>query len=358
MANEFQIWALDGEGDVTPVDHLTRTESELALEDTLVKKPDMLMPKLKLIGRQTPAGAGRLDLLGLDANGQLVVFELKRGTLPRAAVTQVIDYASSLESMNDKELGKHIADRSGESGIERINDFDEWYRRHYPDQEASLRPVQMALVGLGAEADATRFVEFLSKHGVPISLITFHGYHHGGQDFLAKQVQTERDVGERVRTQTSRDERREKKNTARKALYERIARLGIDDFWDDVFDAFEGREDVITNGINLERDYMKLPGNDRGFISALSVRIAEDGKIRIIFFPVSIHLCRSEFDDSPIEFEKGQTNAPTTNEIDNQWYLDLDRAEWEEHKEGLVALADAVGKAWREAFRKWRKSKD
>ena len=60
----------------------------------------MLMPDLTLVGRQTPAGGGALDLLGVDEDGRLVVFELKRGTLTRDAVAQVIDYCSYLESLD------------------------------------------------------------------------------------------------------------------------------------------------------------------------------------------------------------------------------------------------------------------
>ena len=58
----------------------------------------MLMPGLKLVGRQTPTEGGPLDLLGVDEDGRLVVFELKREMLSREAVAQVIDYASYLDS--------------------------------------------------------------------------------------------------------------------------------------------------------------------------------------------------------------------------------------------------------------------
>ena len=38
-------------------------------------------------------------MLGIDEYGRLVVFELKRGTLVREAVAQIIDYASDLANM-------------------------------------------------------------------------------------------------------------------------------------------------------------------------------------------------------------------------------------------------------------------
>lgn len=164
MTDELQIWALDGAGEATQVEPTNRAESELALEETLVNNPEMLMPDLELVGRQTPTDGGPLDLLGVDGYGQLAVFELKRGTLTREAVTQVVDYGSFLESMSDAELAEHIAVRSGNLGIEAIEDFEDWHRQRFPDQQlASLRPVRMALVGLGADERATRMVDFLSK---------------------------------------------------------------------------------------------------------------------------------------------------------------------------------------------------
>ena len=72
--------------DVPAVDN---TKTEELFETLLVGSPDMLMDGLKLIGRQVPTEGGPLDLLGVDQNGTLVVFELKRGTLTREAVAQV-----------------------------------------------------------------------------------------------------------------------------------------------------------------------------------------------------------------------------------------------------------------------------
>lgn len=113
MADGFRIWVLDDSGEVTAVKQTSATEYEDDLEAALVRNSEMLMPGLELVGRQTPVAGGNLDLLGVDRDGRLVVFELKRSALTRAAVTQVIDYCSSLESMSDEDLAAHIAERSG-----------------------------------------------------------------------------------------------------------------------------------------------------------------------------------------------------------------------------------------------------
>ena len=87
MTEELKIWVVRGGGDVAPVEQAKHIETENLLEDTLAKNPDMLIPGLKPVGRQMPTAGGPLDLLGVDRDGRLVVFELKRGKITRDAVT-------------------------------------------------------------------------------------------------------------------------------------------------------------------------------------------------------------------------------------------------------------------------------
>ena len=114
----------------------------------------------------------------MDQDGKLVVFELKRGTLSREAVAQVIDYASYLEAMDLADLANHISESSGEHGIDAIDDFQEWYGRGLE----SLKPLRMFLVGLGADDRTERMVSFLvNNSGMDISLLTFHGFAYDGK---------------------------------------------------------------------------------------------------------------------------------------------------------------------------------
>ena len=81
--DEVKIWALDGDSNVVPLASKGQTDTDSLLEETLVRNPDLLIPGLRLVGRQTPTDGGPLDLLGVDEDGRLIVFELKR----RYAVT-------------------------------------------------------------------------------------------------------------------------------------------------------------------------------------------------------------------------------------------------------------------------------
>ena len=188
---ELKIWSIDNSsGRVTALDSAAQTESEGLLEDILASNPDMLADGLKLIGRQTRTTGGPLDLLGVDPDGRLSVFELKRGTLRREAVAQVIDYSSYLEDMDTESLYRHIAEQSGNLGIPKIDDFEEWHRENYAD-DASLTPLRMVLVGLGVDEPTERMVNYLVRSGVDMSLLTFHCFEQDGKTLFARHMEVD-----------------------------------------------------------------------------------------------------------------------------------------------------------------------
>jgi hypothetical protein len=190
---EIKLWEIFSDKNqwlsATKIDAAHATETEEELEEVITRCPELLMEDLKLIGRQTDTGAGPLDLLGVDSDGRLVVFELKRGALTRDAVAQIIDYASDLAGLEQETLSKHISERSGKLGIEKIDDFFSWYQEQFAkDFSASQKP-RMVLVGLGADDRTRRIVSFLADSDIDIYLITFHAFHRDGKTFLARQVE-------------------------------------------------------------------------------------------------------------------------------------------------------------------------
>ncbi len=256
MADELKVWSIRGPDDIEAVESLRGWASEEGLEETLVRHPDLLEVGLRLVGRQTPTEGGPLDLLGVDAGGRMVVFELKRGALTRDAITQCIDYASSLDAMPVDELTSLIADQSGQGGIEDIDDFEEWYRGRYPDQYSSselgsLFPLRLVLVGLGSDERAERMAQFLSGYGLDLSVLTFHGFRHRGERLLARQVDVERDVPPPPR------HRRPGISERRANLDVQLAQSGLTDLFRDIFGTLrealpsEATEETLQTGISL-----------------------------------------------------------------------------------------------------------
>lgn len=191
--NEIRLWKIiesnSQELNVERIQNVKETETENQLEEVITRCPNLLMKDLKLIGRQTDTAGGPLDLLGVDGDGQLVVFELKRGTLTREAVAQIVDYSSYLASLEPKELSEHISPRSGNLGIEKIENFLVWYQEQFGRNFTEVQRPRMVLVGLGADEKTKRMVSFMSEGDLDISLITFHGFRKGDEVFLARQIE-------------------------------------------------------------------------------------------------------------------------------------------------------------------------
>ncbi len=351
MADEIKIWAVKKDASsATPVLSADQTDKEKWLEDALVANPEMLAPGLTLVGRQTPTASGSLDLLGVNQNGRLVVFELKRGTLPRDAVTQVIDYCSYLESLRDDELANLIAAHSGKYGIDKIESFEEWYSGVSGKSLDALRPVRMVLVGLGVDDNASRMVNFLAKGGIEISLLTFHGYQYNGETLLARQA-PRTDAGAVKPPPISPGDRE-------RALAERADGLSIGEPWKDAVDIFTQlgnyNRSPLTDGFSFSLPALKLPGEAGNYYGSHSLRFNRNGELRITFFPAAVDLCKERFEQQRehIPFlDEEPPNARTTDRVKRQWYCLLDSHGWKTHKVALIELAADVYDAWEKARR-------
>ena len=360
--DNFGIWEVDETTKAAhPLEKAARADAEAMLEDIFVETPAMLMPGLKLVGRQLPTANGYLDLLGVDSEGRLVVFELKRGTLTRDAVAQALDYASWLDLLEDAELWKRIAENSGRRGIVEIKNFEEWFNKNDNwSSPESLRPVKVVLVGLGADESAQRMAGWLAGKGVEIDLLTFLGYRCGERLLLARRLESgdeaqKREKRDRAARATVRENREEMDKRRTQALYEKLDEYKMRDWWDSVFpvlarnfkcDPKAGLAITFHTGKKLT-----LPG---GIVANAThkIEIAGPGEVRIIFFPAVVDLCLDEFNslEEAVGFQQ-QTpiNAPRTEKVAEQWSCRLNESRWREHKDSIAELVRLVDDRWREA---------
>ena len=83
----------------------TTLHYEERVEDWIAREPLILGMDVLLIGRQVTAEfGGRVDLLGIDRQGDLVVIELKRAKTPREIVARVLQYASRVSRLNVEKI--------------------------------------------------------------------------------------------------------------------------------------------------------------------------------------------------------------------------------------------------------------
>ena len=151
------------------------------IEGWVAEQPSLLGLDILVIGRQVITDfGGRIDLLGIDADGDLSIVELKRDRTPRDIVAQVLDYASWVQTLTTPQIHDRAAaylkrslatafqDRFGSALPERL------------DQSHSMIVVASAL-----DSPSQRIVRYLSEvHGVSINTAFFTVFEDAGQTLL------------------------------------------------------------------------------------------------------------------------------------------------------------------------------
>ena len=356
--NDLGIWDVDeATKSVHRLETVDRANAEALLEEVFVRNPSMLMPGLQLVGRQMTTSNGPLDLLGIDSEGRLVVFELKRDTLTRNAVAQAIDYASWLDSLDNDDLGTHIAANSRKDGIGHIQDFEAWYDDHdnWGPMGESLRPIRIVLVGLGANESARRMAGWLAKKGVEIDLLTFHGFRYEGRTLYARQLDSGDEVRKQERVDQTTSRRARTQASRRDAIDSKIDEYGMHDWWRDAVAVLE-RNCRLAYRANLgitfykhQRRALSTGVKARG---SHKIEIIEPGVARIVFLPAAVDLCAGEFEElrqaMPFDLEP-PPNAPTTEQVPDQWSCRLNETGWRKYQSRIEELVRMVDDRWREA---------
>ena len=350
MTRDIRVWTIDeGKNDASELIPDRGAEAEESLEELLSCNPHLLMPNLTLVARQAPAGGGTLDLLGIDNNGRMIVFELKREKAARESVAQIIDYSSYLESLSEDDLAEYVSNNSGKNGINNIHDFQGWYEERHGSSESELRPLRMMLVAFDADVTTQRMVEFLNSRGVAIAIQTYSKYRRGQETLMVGHH--DRAVEVRIAKQRAKQSVEE----GMRALDEYAQGLEMEAYWQEVMKSLSFSNSVHPrnnqpprkSGVTFYQRNLKLSENGVGFNGSHSLLIEEKGKLRVTFFPISIHLCEKAFDEVGIELKKETPrNVPSTDKIEYQCYYILTEEDWKTHRAALTKLTKQVSTAW------------
>ena len=281
----------------------------------------------------------------MDADGRLAVFELKRGTLSRDAVAQIIDYASDLDDLELDALADRIAEGSGAHGTKEIEDFQEWYGLQFGELE-SLKPLRLFLVGLGVDGRTERMVRFLANNSeMDISLLTFHGFDQDGKTLLAKQVEV--NATEEVRSTKRR--RRRSKAERQEIVDEKRRKAEVADLFDEVKAMWEARWPPSRKSPNVHGVSFKLRNltGSGGHVSF--ARLDPDRReVLMVFYRRSIQLCREEFSQcvDAIPYQTWPKNREPLSDQPPEIQFKLTPEVWNAHKTRLIALVQSIYEAW------------
>lgn len=181
MPIQLDIWRIDG-GEPQKVTFGSLAD-EAQLEDVLDYRIEMLNLDLMVVGRQVPTAFGKIiDLLGIDADGDLHIIELKRDKTPRDVVAQVLDYASWVRELGYDEVVDIFSARS-DAAFESA--FDGHFGTNPP--EGINENHHMVIVASDLDPSTERIVGYLSdEHGISINAILFRHFSDGGHEYLAR----------------------------------------------------------------------------------------------------------------------------------------------------------------------------
>lgn len=190
MPQKIRLWAvadnqIPKEVDPAPI------RSEKRLHDWLENDISMLDEELLVIGREVEAhDRSRIDLLCIDAEGDLVVVELKQGKTPREVAAQALDYASWVKDLTADDI-EAIAERYG-----RIGSLQEAMRERFRSVPSALNENHRSLIVAEAiDQSSERIVRYLSELGVPINVATVQVFQDpSGQEILAQVFLVEPEI--------------------------------------------------------------------------------------------------------------------------------------------------------------------
>lgn len=187
MSIEVGIWRIDEES--KPV-QLTGMDLEKRLQDVLADDISLIDKDLLVIGREvvTPWD-GRIDLLAINAFGNLVVIELKRDRTPRDIVAQVLDYASWVHGLEAEDIQRTFVDYQSRF---RVTDPPEGVtqamRRAFGKPPTELNSSLQMIIVAGALDPATdRIVDYLrDEYDIDINVALFRAFEDGNKLYLTR----------------------------------------------------------------------------------------------------------------------------------------------------------------------------
>lgn len=166
-------------------------DSENELEDILDKKIDILNPNWLIIGRQVITDFNkRIDLLGIDNNGDLVIIELKKNKTTRDVVAQGLDYASWVKKLSTVEIetiykNYQLKYQNSREVLSLSSGLNKKYNIEYQEDEIN-KSHQIIIVASELDNHTERIVDYLSDSTIPINIVFFKIININGVKILSR----------------------------------------------------------------------------------------------------------------------------------------------------------------------------
>lgn len=194
MPDQIRLWEISKD----QLNEITKSKLDLEsrLETWLDNDISILADDLLVIGRQVITDyGGKVDLLCIDRNGDLVIVELKKDKTAREVIAQALDYASWVKDLSNERVREianaYLLTKNG-SNLE--NAFCENFSSEFPD----ILNAQHNIIIVAAQIDSSseRIIKYLSEtYGVRINVATFQYFcDSSGRELLARKLLMEAEI--------------------------------------------------------------------------------------------------------------------------------------------------------------------
>ncbi|MBL8921732.1 MAG: DUF91 domain-containing protein [Myxococcaceae bacterium] len=189
MPIEIGVWRIDGKLQrIAPV----KLDLESRLEEALHTDISLIRDDLWVIGRQVQTKFGHfIDLLALDADGKVVVVELKRDKTPREVVAQVLDYALWVKGLSRDDIVRIYEDHARKLTKGPVAPFDEAFAQRFGVEtvpETINDGHELVIVAAELDESTERIVQYLSdeEYGVPLNAVFFRVFKDGDREYRTR----------------------------------------------------------------------------------------------------------------------------------------------------------------------------
>lgn len=177
-----------------------KLDREELLEEWIEKAPSILDYEILILGRQVHTDfRGRIDMLGIDRQGDLIVLELKRDKSARDVVAQVLDYASWVRKLSYNELNEITYSYLGQ-------DLAIAFAQYFDEQIPDPINVNHRMIIAASELDDTteRIIQYLAdEHDVDINVVFFSFFASGNDNYLGRAWMMPPDETDSTRSEKS-----------------------------------------------------------------------------------------------------------------------------------------------------------
>ncbi len=186
MPVEHVIWRIGN-----PPERLqhSKLDDEHMLEELIFEDMAILNEQWLLIGRQVPTAFGkRIDLLAVDAQGSLIIVELKKGQTPREVVAQAIDYATWVKGLDSTDVAE-VFESFSRKYLPEQKSLDQAFSDKFgtkPDEDDLNSSHQIVIVAATLDASTERIVNYLNESNVPLNVVLFRVFRDGDARYLSR----------------------------------------------------------------------------------------------------------------------------------------------------------------------------